>query len=137
MTEPHLPVRIVDWRKVKKTLLACFVAFAVMAGVLSFTIWGFSPALTTMGVVLCLALGFWITELLIGVFTQTIRANPTAVVLLFLGKLGWWGTLFVAARHMPPGYDRPVGLGIGAFLLALFVGMIRHYGMPRISDGNP
>jgi hypothetical protein len=74
--------------------------------------------------------------MLIGVFTQTVRANPTAIMLLFMGKLGWWAGLIVAARHLPHGYEGPVGLGMCAFLLAVVIAMIQHYGMPRISDGK-
>jgi hypothetical protein len=94
-------------------------------------------ALATLSAILCLALGFWITEMLIGVFTQTVRANPTALMLLLMSKFGWWAALIVAARHMPHGYEAPVGLGMSAFLLAVVIAMIQHYGMPRISDGKP
>ena len=137
MSETELPIKTVDRRKVKKTLLLCYVVSALVATALSFGIWGLIPALATLGSILCLALGFWITEMLIGVFTQTIRANPTAIALLFTGKLGWWAALIMAARHMPHGFEGPVGLGMSAFLLAVVIAMIQHYGMPRISDGNP
>jgi hypothetical protein len=133
----QLPIRVVDWRLVKKSIALNLVVAGALAGVLSFLLWGPLPAIASVGVLLCLALGFWITEMLTGVFTQTRKANPTALLLLFFGKLGWWGALILAARHMPPGFDRPVGLGIGSFLLALLLAMLRHYGMHRISDGNP
>jgi hypothetical protein len=113
------------------------LAVGILGGGLAFSLWGAPSAGVVEAVILCLALGFWITERLIGVFTQTIQANPTAILILFTGKLAWWAMIFIAARHMPAGYDRAVGLGIGAFLVALFAAMVRHYGMPRISDGNP
>ncbi|MGZ3650673.1 MAG: hypothetical protein ACXVB9_11195 [Bdellovibrionota bacterium] len=133
----ELPVRVVVWAKVKRTLAWALLLLAVLGGALAYIFWGFAGAAADVGVLLCLALGFWVTEGLVGVFTQTKKANPTGVMLLFFGKLAWWGTIFVAARKMPAGLDRPVALGIGSFLLALLVAMVQHYGMPRISDGNP
>lgn len=133
----QLPVRVVDWNRVKSTVGLALFFLAVISGSAAFYFWNFPSVLATEGVILCLALGFWITERLVAVFTQTRRANPTAIVLLLFGKLVWWGALFAGARMIPPGYDRPVGLGIGAFLLALLVGVVKHYGMPRITDGKP
>jgi len=133
----EFPVKVVDWRKAKKTLMLAYVVVTVLTGAASFYFWGPKSAALTAGVVLCLALGFWFTEMIIGVFTQTIRANPTAIVLMLLGKFGWWAALIIAARHIPPGSEGAIGLGMAGFLLALSIAMIRHYGMPRISDGNP
>jgi len=108
---------------------------SVLAGAVAAFAWGAKAAAIAVAVILCLALGFWLTEMLIGVFTQTIKANPTAISLMLLGKFAWWAGLILAARHVPPGYEGAIGLGMGAFLLALSVAMIQHYGMPRISHG--
>jgi hypothetical protein len=131
------PPRHVDWKKVKATFAVALAVLVVADAVGAFVLWGSSGAMVSVAALLCLALGFWITERLIAVFTRTSTANPTAIVLLLFGKLLWWGALFYGARHLPAGMDKPVALGIGAFLIALLIAMLRHYGMPRISDGNP
>ena len=126
------------WKAVRKSFALMLLLSVLVAGGFSYGQWGAQRAVTTIGAILCLALGFWITEMLIGVFTRVKRANATAIGLLFLAKLAWWGGLFYGARHLPAGHDGAVALGLGAFLLALLFASIGHYGMPRISDSeNP
>lgn len=125
-----------NWNSAKRTLLLLLIAFGLVATAFSWWRWGTPHAITSLAAILCLALGFWITEMLIGVFTRVKRANPTAIGLLFLAKLGWWGILFYGARHLPAGHDGAVAVGLGTFLLALLFATLRHYGMPRISDAE-
>ncbi len=125
------------WRSVRKSLNLYLGFGTLLGGAFAQYCWNFPGTIAFEAVLLCLALGFWITEMLIGVFTQVKKANPTAIALLFFGKLAWWASIFVGARHLPRGLDAAVALGIGVFLLALLIASIRHYGMPRISDGNP
>lgn len=126
------------WKAVRRSFALLLVLALVIAGGFSYWQWGVERAATTTAAILCLALGFWITEMLIGVFTRVKRANATAIGLLFLAKLAWWGCLFYGAKHLPAGHDGAVAVGLGAFLLALLFASIGHYGMPRISDAeNP
>ena len=97
---------------------------------------GFSAGIAVAATSFCLALGFWLTESLIGVMTGVKVANSTAIGLLFLGKLGWWGLVFWLSRHYPPGHEGAIAAGIGAFLLSLLAGVISIYGMPKLSDAN-
>jgi hypothetical protein len=129
--------RPVDWNHVKRTMGLALLVAGIVSGGATYFFWGARAVVVDEVVILCLASGFWITERLVGIFTLTRKANPTAILLLFTGKLAWWATLIVAARRLPPGLDGAVGLGMGAFLLALVAAMLRHYGMPRISEGNP
>lgn len=125
------------WRRVKRMHLISLVVGMILGGALSYYLWGATAALATEGAALCLALGFWLTEMLIGVFTQVKTANGTAIGLIFFGKLAWWGSIFYAAKHMPKGLEQPLGLGFGIFLFALVAAALNHFGMPRISDANP
>lgn len=125
------------WKKVRKSFFYWLLAGMVAGGGAALGFWDFQRALVLEISCLCLALGFWITEMLIGVFTTVKKANASAIVLLFLGKILWWGTLFWCSRHIAPGMEAAVASGIGIFLAALLLSSIQHYGMPRISDGNP
>jgi hypothetical protein len=124
------------WNSAKRTLLILLGAFGSVATAFSWWRWSAPHALTSFFAILCLALGFWITEMLIGVFTRVKRANATAIGLLFIAKFAWWGMLFYGARHLPAGHDGAVAVGLGTFLLALLFGTLRHYGMPSISDAE-
>ena len=118
----------------RQTLLWSLIATALAIGAFSYWQWGPEFAISTEFVFLCLALGFWVTEMLVGVFTGVKKANATAIALLFFVKLGWWTALFWGARRIPQGHDGAVALGIGGFLLALLFSTLRHYGVPTISD---
>lgn len=122
------------WKSVRRTLLWALLLTALASGGLAYWLWGADSVLTTVLALLCLALGFWVTEMLVGVFTRVKRANASAIGFLLLAKLAWWATLFWGARHIPAGHDGAVALGIGSFLLALLFSTLRHYGMPKISD---
>ncbi len=122
------------WKKAKQTFLGLVLFFGLLGSGLSFWQWGPERALASGAATLCLALGFWITEMLIGVFTRVKAANASAIGLLLVGKLGWWGLLFYVAKHLPVGHDGAIAVGMGAFLIALLLAAIVHYGMPSISD---
>lgn len=124
------------WKSAKRSLALSLAVLGAIALVFSWKQWGPQHAFTTGAAALCLALGFWITEMLIGVFTRVKRANATAIGLLFIAKIAWWGVLFYGARHLPAGHDGAVAVGLGTFLLALLFATLRHYGMPRISDAE-
>jgi hypothetical protein len=126
-----------SWKDAKRTLALCLLVATGAGGALAFRLWGPTGAGVFLAGLLCLASGLWVTERLIAVFLGTRKANPTALVFLMTGKVLWWGALFFASRRLPVGYDGAVGLAIGAFLLALLIATVRHYGMPRISEGNP
>jgi len=109
-----------------------------LSGGLVFYLWGAEFVATTELALLCLALGFWVTEMLVSVFTKVKRANASAIALLFLAKMGWWAALFIGAKHIPRGHDGAMAIGIGTFLLALLFSTLKHYGVPRISEAeNP
>ena len=122
------------WKGVRHTLLWSLAAGALVSSGLSYWLWDQSSVITTELSLLCLALGFWVTEMLVGVFTRVKKANATAITLLLLAKLGWWAALFWGAKRIPHGHDGAVALGIGSFLLALLFSTLKHYGMPTISD---
>lgn len=122
------------WRKVRQTLLGWLLATLVIAGFASAYFWGIKAAGMVCGTALFLAFGLWITELLMGVLSGVRKANPPAIVLLMAGKLLWWGALILAAKRMPAGNELPIATGIGAFLVAIVITGISHYGMPRISE---
>lgn len=124
------------WRQTRRTFLAFLLVGMLLGGGFAAYRWQGAGVVVVEGAILCLASGLWITEKLIGIFTRVQRANGTAIVLIFSLKILWWATLFWAARHLPPGYDGAVGLGIGIFLLTVLLAALKHYGMPRISDGN-
>lgn len=125
------------WQRVRRSLaFLLLLELAVGSGV-AFWFWGLKGALAFALSLLCLASGFWLTEMLIGVFTRVKTANPAAISLLVSGKVLWWAALFLGARRLPPQLGGAVALGVGAFLTALFFSSIRHCGIPRISDGNP
>ncbi len=125
------------WRKVRRTLVLWLGVAMAAGGVFTYQMWGFPGLWAAEGAALCLALGFWLTEMLIGVFTRVKTANASAVVMLFTGKLAWWALLFWAAKRLPAGLDGAVASGLGIFLIALLISTLQHYGMPRISDGKP
>jgi hypothetical protein len=126
------------WKKVRRSLLWGLILGVAGSATLAYYLWGASSVLTTELALLCLALGFWVTEMLVGVFTRVKTANASAVGFLFVAKLAWWGALFVGAKRIPPGHDKAVALGVGTFLLALVFSTLQHYGMPKISDAeNP
>lgn len=121
-------------REVKRTL--GWVLLVVVAIATSF-MWlkeGWTAGLVTLLAALCLALGLWVTELLVGVFVGVKKANPTAIALLMAAKFGWWGAIFLGSRHVPAGHETAIALGIGAFLVALLVTGIFYFGMPKIAD---
>lgn len=125
------------WRNVRRTLFIWLAITMCIGGALCYREWGWQGMAAAEGAALCLALGFWLTEMLVGVFTKVKTANATAIVLIFSGKLAWWALLFWFARHLPAGLDGAVASGLGIFLIALLFATLRHYGMPRISDGKP
>lgn len=122
------------WRNVRRMVVRTLSITSLCVAGVSFWLDGPTGAAVTILSVLCLALGLWITELLIAVFTGMRKANPTAMALLMLGKVLWWGSLILGAKLLPAGFEKSVALGIGAFLLAVVITGIAHYGMPKISD---
>lgn len=124
------------WAKVRKSVGITLGIFGVAAT--AFSYWYFQPlsGVVTFATICCLALGFWLTEMLVGVFTRVKQANPTAIVLLFTGKIVWWGGIFVLSKQIEPGHEGAIAIGMGTFLLALLVGGISHYGLPKISDAK-
>lgn len=124
------------WKALRRSLVLALLLLTAIAAGASGWIYGAKGAAVTAISALCLALGFWLTEGLVGVMTGVKRANGTAIGLLFLGKLAWWGGLFWMARAYPKGFENSIALGLGAFLLALLIAAISHFGWPKISDGK-
>jgi hypothetical protein len=123
-----------EQKKLQRSLYLSLGIFSLIAAISGYLIYGNSGAITAFSSILCLALGFWITESLIGVFTGVKKANSTAIVLLFSGKLAWWVGIFWASRILPKGSEPAVAIGLGSFLLALLLAGVLHYGLPKISD---
>lgn len=123
-----------NWKKVRKAIAGSLLIFTVAGMAISY--WKFGPvaAAVTGGAALCLALGFLITELIVGILTGVKKANSTAIALLFLGKLAWWASLFALSRYYPAGTEIPIAIGMGAFILAMVAGVLSQYGWPKISD---
>lgn len=129
----------VKWKTLRRTILLSLALTTLSLAALSLSLYGLGGGVITFLGSLCLASGFWLTEGLVGVMTGTKRANPTAIALLFLGKIAWWVALFVLSRKLPTGMEVPVALGVGAFLLALLAGAISLFGWPKmteVSDGK-
>lgn len=123
-----------EHKKLIRRMYFCILGFTVLAFGLGFYWLGMTGALVAAGSLLCLALGFWLTETLVGLITGVKKANTTAVGFLFLGKLGWWIGIFLAAKWIPEGNEKSLALGFGFFLLAIFVAGLSHFGLPKISD---
>jgi len=124
------------WKQLRRSIRITLLVTALLAAGLSFWLWGSASGAVTFVSALCLALGFWVTEGLVGVMTGVKTANGTAIVLLFAAKLAWWGGLFWLAQVYPPGIESAIALGMGAFLVSLLVASIGHFGWPKISDGK-
>jgi len=123
-----------NWKKLRRAIAWSFLVFTLAGMGISYWKFSLSAAWVTTGAALCLALGFWITEMLVGVLTGVKKANTTAIGLLFLGKLAWWGALLVLSRYYPAGMEIPIAIGMGAFILAMVTGVLSQYGWPKISD---
>lgn len=124
------------WKKLKKTLWISVFLWSALAVAASIYFWGPKAGGIAILGSLCLASGFYITELLIGVMTGVKKANPTAIGLLGVGKLGWWAGLFWLSRHISSETQMPLALGMGAFLVSILTVVLLQYGMPKISDNS-
>jgi hypothetical protein len=124
------------WKQLRRNIRITLLVTTLLVAGLSFWLWGAESAGVTFVASLCLALGFWVTEGLVGVMAGVKTANGTAIALLFAAKLAWWGGLFWLARVYPPGTESAIALGMGAFLLSLLSASISHFGWPKISDGK-
>jgi hypothetical protein len=125
-----------NWKKLRRNLQLALLVAAAIAAFLGGWVDGIPGAMVAVATLLCLALGFWLTEGLVGVMTGIKKANGTAIGLLFLGKLLWWGSIFWLSRQYPPGTESSIAVGLGAFLLALLIASIGHFGWPKISDAQ-
>jgi len=125
------------WRNTRTNLLWCLGAGGLLGCAGVSWAWGYRAGLATGLTLLCLALGFWITETIVGVFTRLKKANASAIGLLLMAKALWWIAVFAGAKFLPPDLDKAVAVGIGIFLLALLFSGLGQFGLPRISDGNP
>lgn len=128
------PIR--KWKKIERTFMISggILSLAALAG--SIWLWGAFSGLPMLLGVLCLALGFKLTELLVGILTGVRKANATAVALLFFLKFSWWGILFWGAKHAPSEWQKPFALGLGTFLFSLLIAGVTHYGFPKVSKAN-
>lgn len=127
---------IQKWKRIERTFLIAGGCLSVVALGSSVWFWGLASAIPALLGILCLALGFKVTELLVGILTGVRKANATAIALLFLLKLTWWGLLFWGAKQAPPEWQKPFALGLGTFLVSLLVAGITHFGMPKVSKAN-
>jgi hypothetical protein len=123
-----------NWKKLRVAIAWSLLVFTLIGMGISYWKFSLPAALVTAGAALCLALGFWITEMIVGILTGTKKANSTAIGLLFLGKLAWWGAIFGLSRYYPAGTEIPIAIGMGAFILAMVAGVLSQYGWPKISD---
>lgn len=124
------------WKKLKKSLWLSVLLWSLAGAALSFYLWGSTASVFSLLGTACLLGGFYVTELLIGVLAGVKKANPTAIGLLFLAKLTWWGGIFWLSRHLTPSTQAPVAVGMGAFLFSLVSLVLLRYGMPKISDAE-
>jgi hypothetical protein len=124
------------WQKIRRLLGISLAVGTVIGAGISYFFWGFPALISCVGAVLCLALGFWITEILIGAVTGVKKANGSALALLAAAKFAWWTFLFLGAKHLPRVAEGGVAVGLGVFLLAILFSSVSQYGLPRISDGN-
>jgi hypothetical protein len=123
-----------EQKKLQRSIYLNFGVFSLISAISGYLMYGNSGAITAFASTLCLALGFWITESLIGIFTGVKKANFTAIALLFSGKLAWWVGIVWASSILPKGSEPVVAIGLGSFLLALLIAGFMHYGLPKISD---
>lgn len=123
-----------EWRALRRVFFVITLVLAVASAVFSFWQWGPEAAVYSLCAALLLLGGFWVTEMLIGVFTGVKQATFSAKVLLFVAKLGWWGALFFASSRVTPDARYPIALGFGAFLLGLLLAALFRSGWPKISD---
>jgi hypothetical protein len=127
---------IAKWKLIEKTIQLVLLVFGGVALGFSIYYWGLWAVIPTALGLLCLALGFKITELLVAILSGVRKANPSAIAILFLFKLIWWGALFWGSKRAPVEWQKPFALGLGVFLLSLLIGGLRHYGLPKISEAN-
>jgi len=125
------------WRGMRRTIFLMLALGAAVGGVGVFWLLGPTHSLVTLVTILCFALGFWVTELLIGILTRLKTANASAILLLLVAKFAWWGGLFYAAKYLPADLKIGVAIGMGVFLLSLLLAGLGQFGFPRISDGKP
>lgn len=123
-----------EWRALRRLFFLVTLVLAVLAAGFSYWQWGPVAAVYSLSAALLLLSGFWVTEMLIGIFTGVKQATFSAKVLLFVAKLGWWGALFYASSRVTPDARYPIGLGFGAFLLGLLLAALFRSGWPKISD---
>lgn len=123
-----------EWRALRRVFFVITVVLAAAAAAVSYWQWGGIAAAYALGAALLLLGGFWITEMLIGIFTGVKQATFSAKALLFLGKLAWWGALFYASSKAGPDARYPIALGFGAFLAGLLLAALFRSGWPKISD---
>ena len=71
---------ISKWRDARRTFLLFLALGMVVGGVIGWYRWEVAGAIVFESALLCLALGVWITERLIGVFTRVQRASGTAEI---------------------------------------------------------
>lgn len=121
------------WIKRFYIFLGIWTTIAVLAG--AYFIGVSAVPVTLLGAAI-LAAGFKITELLVAVLTGVRKANGTAVALLFMLKISWWGALFFLSKVLNSTHLYPLALGFGAFLAALISSILYSVGMPKISAPN-
>jgi hypothetical protein len=107
--------------------------WALVATGLAYYLWGASTAAAALIAVAVLAAGLRITELLLAVFTKVREANSSAIALLFMAKLAWWGFIFWLSKHVSKEMLPGIALGFGAFLLAVLSLGLWLFGIPKIS----
>lgn len=117
----------------KKTFYISAGAWLLIVTTLAFLFYGWPHVLAAPFGMLLLLAGFKITELLVAVFTKVRSANATAIGLLFLAKIAWWASLFIASRYVPEAALPALAIGFSGFIGALFTLIISLYGLPKIS----
>lgn len=124
------------WAKTKKVFPIALMVALFPCAYFSHAKGGLKAAAITALSALCLALGLWFTENLVAVFTKVKTANPTAMVLLVMGKMLWWVGLFLLMRSLPRGQEFALSLGFGSFLFALLCVGLAQAEWPKISSVN-
>lgn len=83
------------------------------------------------GTAYCLA-GYYMLEIIALIFSNQRKANFTAVVLVFLGKLAWWALAILAIFYVQAAAKLPIALGCAAFFLAIIGNLFWSIGRPAI-----
>ena len=125
-----------EWPRLERRFWLAYAAFALTgAAVVAYLFHWTGLAIYVIGIV-GFAAEFKLLAIIVGLITLQVKANPAMIALIFIGKLGIWIGLVGAPFWLPQGHGWSFASSAIAFLLALFVLLVFHGGLPRLEKRN-